>query len=111
MEKILRLYNTGVVGILLNVHVVVFSLREDALHVLLASAVAGRWGLPGEDVEAGESLEATANRALSGCLGHREAYLEQLYTYGDAAHNSRDHLVSVVYFALIPADSRRAAAN
>lgn len=95
--------------ILLNVHVVIFSLCNDALQVLLAPAEKDCWQLPGEDVHAQESLEAAAARAFSGPLGRREAYLEQLYTYGDPARVPALRTISVVYFALIPSDVQRSS--
>lgn len=97
--------------ILLNVHVVIFSLCDEALQVLLAPAQNDAWQLPGEDVRAQESLEAAAARAFSGQLGRREAYLEQLYTYGDPERVSGARAVSVVYFALIPSDVQRSSSG
>lgn len=97
--------------ILLNVHVVIFSLHQDALQVLLTpcsvSGLADCWELAGEPVQGNESLEDTAGRALSGRIDRREAYLEQLYTYGEPDRYPRRRVVSVVYFALIPAQARR----
>jgi 8-oxo-dGTP diphosphatase len=90
-----------------DVRVVVFSLREERLQVLLS---AGRedgagetWELPGSPVPASKSLEETANQSVLRLSGLREAYLEQLYTYGEAARCPSGRLVSVVYFAIIPA--------
>lgn len=98
-------------GILLNVHVVIFSLCDEALQVLLAPGERGNWQLPGEDLHADESLETAALRAFSGQLGWREAYLEQLYTYGDPGRVSGTRTISVVYFALIPSDVQRSASD
>lgn len=97
----------------IHVHVVIFSLRDDALRVLLAPASNSGWELSGQPLQASESLEACALRALQ-CLderdnppvNRREVYLEQLYTYGNPERNPGGRLVSVVYFALIPADAR-----
>jgi 8-oxo-dGTP diphosphatase len=100
-----------VADILLNVHVVIFSLCDEALQVLLAPGENENWQLPGEDVRAQESLEAAAVRAFSGQLGRREAYLEQLYTYGDPERIRGGRTVSVVYFALIPSDVQRNSAG
>jgi len=86
----------------LTVHVVLFSLREDALQVLLAPRVE-RWELPGEAVGESESLEEAANRVLATLIKRRETYLEQLYTYGDPGRDAGQATVSVVYFALVPA--------
>jgi 8-oxo-dGTP diphosphatase len=67
-----------------------------------------RWELPGSPVPASQSLEETATENVLRLTGLREAYLEQLYTYGeswrlDAARNPPVRLISVVYFAIIPA--------
>lgn len=95
--------------ILLNVHVVMFSLREDALRVLLAPAEGASWQLPAAQVQAEESLEDAAARAFAGQIDKRQAHLEQLYTYGDPGRDLRWRLVSVVYFALVPTNARHAS--
>jgi 8-oxo-dGTP diphosphatase len=89
----------------IDVRVVVFSLRGEQLHVLLAPGPSGRWELPGSRVPAEKSLEATATESVLRMTGLREAYLEQLYTYGEADRSGpeQDRQVSVVYFAIIPA--------
>ncbi len=84
----------------LVVNVVLFILREDALQVLLARQ-ADQWGLPGAEVGESEPLEEAANRVLSALIDRREAYLEQLYTYGGTQRPA----VSVVYFALVPSST------
>jgi 8-oxo-dGTP diphosphatase len=84
----------------LLVNVVPFSLREDTLQVLLA-AHAPTWELPGEPVKTDESLEEAAARLLATLIDRRETYLDQLYTYGDPQRLA----VSVVYFALVPAEA------
>ena len=102
----------------LVVTVVLFSLRDDALRVLLVPVLSGlvpglsglvpqeaaRWQLPGQELRPDEGLEEAANRLLGGLLERREAYLEQLYTYGVA----QSPAVRVVYFALVPADRAQA---
>ena len=75
----------------LDVRVVVFSLRDDRLQVLLASShktgspksPSFLWELPGSPVPANQSLEETAIQCVLRLTGLREAYLEQLYTYGE----------------------------
>jgi 8-oxo-dGTP diphosphatase len=83
----------------LVINVVLFCLRDDSLQVLLASQAPME--LPGEPVEANESLEDTAARLLAKLIDRRETYLEQLYTYGSPQRLA----VSVVYFALVPAEA------
>jgi 8-oxo-dGTP diphosphatase len=88
---------------ILDVRVVVFRLHEDALEVLLMpSEVKRAKELPGTPVQADESLEDAAARAIACQVDRRQAYLEQLYTYGDPERAPR-RVISVIYFALVPA--------
>jgi len=93
-----------------DVRVVVFSLHGEQLQVLLAPGPSGRWELPGSRVPVGKSLEATATESVLRMTGLREAYLEQLYTYGEAERTGpeQERQVSVVYFAIIPAGAAAA---
>ncbi|PWH16495.1 MAG: NUDIX hydrolase [Anaerolineae bacterium] len=91
----------------LNVHVVIFSLCEDTLRVLLAPEEQTLWQLPGQPLQQSETLESCALRAFQEQTSRREVYLEQLYTYSNLLHHTQKQLVSVVYFALIPANARR----
>jgi 8-oxo-dGTP diphosphatase len=120
-----------VAAILLTVHVVVFSVSEDRLRVLLTprhlpplstrmgaqtpvqlpsnssnlgGEKEGGLSLPGVEVKTDESLDDAAARAVAPYVDRRQAYLEQLYTYGDARRVSPEgRSVSVAYFALVPA--------
>jgi 8-oxo-dGTP diphosphatase len=91
----------------LTVDIVTFTLRESQLQVLLVKRAkppfAGDWALPGGFVEMDETLEAAAGRELEEETGLSQAYLEQLYTYGDPERDPRGRVVSVAYFALIKA--------
>lgn len=98
----------------LDVRVVIFCLRDERLQVLLDQSIAGhhpaagleRWQLPGSRIPLQQSLEETATDSLYCLTGQHEVYLEQLYTYGEAARQSTgtsERLVTVVYFAIIPA--------
>jgi 8-oxo-dGTP diphosphatase len=93
----------------LTVDIVAFTLRESCLQVLLIrrgeNPFAGMWALPGGFVRMEESLEEAALRELEEETGLKEAYLEQLYTYGDPGRDPRGRVVTVAYFALIPADA------
>jgi 8-oxo-dGTP diphosphatase len=88
------------------VDVVIFTLREDDLHVLLIkrrrSPFEGMWAIPGGFVGVGESLEKAALRELEEETGVRDVYLEQLYTFGDPGRDPRGHVITVAYFALVP---------
>ena len=99
----------------IDVRVVVFSLRGDRLQVLLnpdqTPALAEKWELPGSRVPEHKSLEETATESVLRLTGLREAFLEQLYTYGDTQRHPTGRLISVVYFAIIPAGAVHANAN
>ena len=90
-----------------SVDVVIFTLREDDLQVLLIKRghppFAGMWAIPGGFVDVGESLEKAALRELKEETGVRDVYLEQLYTFGDPGRDPRGHVITVAYFALVPA--------
>ena len=93
----------------LTVDVVIFTLHEKRLHVLLIQRAeepfAEMWALPGGFVKIDESLEAAALRELEEETGLASAYLEQLYTFGEPQRDPRGRVVTVAYFALIPADA------
>lgn len=104
-----------------TVDVVVFSLIDAAmvdatseaeglqLSVLLvkrkAAPFAGQWAIPGGFVHMDESLEAAALRELQEETGVTDVYLEQLYTFGEPDRDPRTRVITVVYFALVPADA------
>ncbi|MFM8323220.1 MAG: NUDIX hydrolase [Chloroflexota bacterium] len=94
----------------LTVDIVIFTLRDNRLQVLLVrrgeEPFLGSWALPGGFVQIDESLEAAAARELAEETGVRQAYLEQLYTYGEVQRDPRGRVVTVAYFALIPADAQ-----
>lgn len=89
---------------------VIFTLRYRRLE-LLAQRCGGahpdQWALPGGVVGVAEDLEASARRQLREETGICGGYLEQLYTFGMARRNTRDHVISVAYFALISPDKLR----
>lgn len=97
-------YNCPVSDIRLNVHVVIFRLQGEHLQILLAPRES-KWEIPSAFVQPTESLEETAERAFMGHVDRKDIYLEQLYTYGDPDRDADQRLVSVVYFALAPADA------
>lgn len=102
MEKTSQTASTYPALSQIEVYVVVFTLRENRLQVLLQSRPSDTvWQLPGLPLPIDLSLEETAARCVTRFTGLHEAYLEQLYTYFDPGRN----VVSVVYFALVPADS------
>ncbi|MFD1786114.1 NUDIX domain-containing protein [Sphingomonas floccifaciens] len=69
----------------------------------------GAWALPGGFVGMGESLDEAAHRVLVEKAGMADAYVEQLYTFGAIDRDPRTRIISVAYFALLPADRFAAA--
>lgn len=69
----------------------------------------GAWALPGGFVGIGESLDAATQRILAEKARMADAYVEQLYTFGAVDRDPRTRIISVAYFALLPADRFAAA--
>lgn len=96
-------------GLSLTVDVIIFTLRATDLQVLLirrgGAPFEGMWAIPGGFVGIDESLQQAAMRELEEETGVRDVYLEQLYTFGDPGRDPRGQVVTVAYFALVPADA------
>ena len=97
---------------LTTVDIVIFAIREDALHVLLVQRPQGAgepfpnaWALPGGfvDIARDRDLEACAVRKLKDKTGMVSPYLEQLGSWGSAARDPRGWSATHAYFALMPA--------
>lgn len=92
---------------LVTVDVVIFALRHDDLQVLLIRRrqwpYEGMWAIPGGFVGPDEPLEAAAVRKLAEETGLTDVYLEQLYTFGRPDRDPRDRVITVAYFAVVPA--------
>jgi 8-oxo-dGTP diphosphatase len=86
-----------------GVDVVVFTIRDETLHVLLAPA-GPSWQLPSDRVRAEETLDHAARRALTDVAGPSDVWLEQLFTFGDVARNPKARVISVAHYALVSAD-------
>jgi 8-oxo-dGTP diphosphatase len=93
----------------ITVDVVIFALHDGDLRVLLVRRrwppYEGMWAIPGGFVGRDEALEAAALRKLEEETGLADVYLEQLYTFGDPDRDPRDRVITVAYFAVIPASS------
>ena len=89
----------------LTVDCVVLGLDDESLKVLLIQRdlppFEGEWALPGGFVHIDETLEEAARRELAEETGVTEAYLEQLYTFGDIGRDPRGRTVTVAYYALV----------
>jgi len=88
--------------------IIICSIKEGALKVLLIKRkyppFKNCWAIPGGfvDIDAKESLEATAARELKEETGLENIYIEQLKTYGDPGRDPRMRIITVAYYALVP---------
>ncbi len=87
-----------------GIDVAVFTIRDDALHVLLAPSDA-IWRLPGDRVRSDESVDLAARRALNDVASAGTVWLEQLFTFGDIDRVPGARVVTVAYYALVAADA------
>lgn len=103
----------------LTVDMVVFTVVDVDLKVLVIrrgqDPFKGAWALPGgfvnvsDEADQGEDVDAAASRELEEETGLRrqDVFLEQLYTFGKSGRDPRGRVVSVAYYALVPADLMR----
>ena len=71
----------------------------------------GEWSLFGGFVQQGESLDAAACRVLYELTGLDEVYMEALKAYGEVERDPADRVITVAYYALIPASQFSGASN
>ncbi len=96
----------------LAIDIVIFTIYHDEFSVLLIDRnrdpYSGRLILPGGIVKSGHSLEANFDDILERRTGivAQEAgvYKEQLYSFGEPDRDSRGHIVTVAYSALVAKD-------
>ena len=96
--------------IILTVDVVLFTLKEDKLHIVLLKREQEPYqdlpALPGGYIHAeedGDSL-AAAKRVLLEKTALISPYLEQLYTFANGTRDPRGWSASISYYALVNAD-------
>ncbi len=98
----------------LTVDCVLFGLDGEGLKVLLIrrkrDPFAGSWAFPGGFVDVGEAPEQAAGRELEEETGLTGVPLEQLHTFGRPDRDPREHVVSVVHYALVEMSACRVRA-
>lgn len=96
-----------------TVDVALLSTFDGALNALLLRRAAhpfrGHWALPGGFVGIAEDLDAAAGRILAEKVGVAAVFLEQLYTFGSLSRDPRTRVITVAYYALLPASRLDAA--
>ncbi|HZO23317.1 MAG TPA: NUDIX domain-containing protein [Steroidobacteraceae bacterium] len=97
------------------VDLVIFTLLNGQLQLLLIERgiepYRGAWALPGGFMRIDEDLVAAAQRELVEETGIGEAYLEQVGAFGQPKRDPRERVVSVAYFAILPAHKVALAAG
>ncbi len=71
----------------------------------------GGWSLFGGFVQKGESLDEAAHRVLNELTGLNKIYMEELKTYGEVDRDPAGRVISIAYYALIPANEFTEASN
>lgn len=104
MNKVQIKYKYAVIA----TDVAIFTVQNNNLYLLLIKMkkkpYKGLWALPGGLVGSKESIDKAAFRHLNIKTGVKDAYLEQLYTFGKVSRDPFGRVVSVAYMALIPSD-------
>ncbi len=92
-----------------SVQVLIFSINKGALEIVLIKRIREPFkdffSLPGDIIEAGESLEDAAKRILYEKTGIRDVYLGQLETFGEVDRDPRGRVIAVTYYSLLPHNS------
>lgn len=71
----------------------------------------GEWSLFGGFVRKDESLDKAASRVLYELTGLHDIYMEEFETYGEVDRDPAGRVISVAYYALIPAKEFSEAGN
>lgn len=95
----------------LTVDVVVFTVEDKTLKVLLLrrdeEPFKDSLTLPGGFLWQGETSAEAGLRILKNKTNVQKVFFEQLYTFDDPARDPRGRIISITYFALVPAETLR----
>lgn len=84
-------------------------LSEKSLRILLVKRgdhpYIGKWALPGGFISVDESIDESAARVLQSETNIDDIYMEQLYTWGEAARDPRTRVISSSYMALVDSNN------
>lgn len=85
--------------------IVIFTVYKEKLCVALivnpTEPQKGKYMLPGGIVRSGLSLEENFDSILEKKTGIKNVYKEQLYTFWDTHRDTRGHVISIAYYALV----------
>ena len=91
-----------------TVDIVILTVAENRLKTLLIKRAntpyQGVYALPGGFMIPGQSPEEAAKNILKVKAGVKADYLEQLYTFDRSGRDPRGQVISITYFALLPAE-------
>lgn len=89
------------------VDLVLMTVENDSLRVVLIQRhehpARDYWSLPGGFVAFDESLDDAAKRILREKARLADIFVEQLFTFGEPKRDPRTRVITVAYFALVPA--------
>ncbi|HEO72316.1 MAG TPA: NUDIX hydrolase [Candidatus Hydrogenedentes bacterium] len=92
---------------MVTVDAVIFTLREEALHVLLIERrnepFKGAWALPGGFVDIDEDLEEAVKRELEEETSLTDARLAQFHAFGKPGRDPRGRSIAVAYWGVVDA--------
>ncbi|WP_295800519.1 NUDIX domain-containing protein [uncultured Microbulbifer sp.] len=99
----------------LTVDSVIFGFDDGELKVLIvkhgSGESRGRWGLPGDWLKSGETLEQAASRVLQNRTGLRDIFLQQLHVFSALERHPGERIITVAFFALVRSDAHVLAAG
>lgn len=100
MKEIIPIFNSAV-----SVDCVLFGFDGADLKILLIERneepFKDWWALPGNLVEADESVEESASRILNELTGLNNIYMEQYYTFGNVDRHPQGRVITIAYYAMI----------